>query len=259
MDTHHCIWCLEPATGGHEEHIIPEAIGCPTGFVLPSTVVCRKCNNGLADLDQAVIDEFDFVAFIAGVPRKKGRPPAIRNRGNVLATVEPSGPTYTFNMESTPVKAHDGSRLAGYRGSKRNIRANLSTQGQVAKIDFDTPLGQTPKFVRGITKIAFSSLAYFLGAPLARSSTFEPIRRFVMDGVGERHLMLTFGSDSTYRNEAWPPYVSPSGDYSVTFRIASVEFLVDLSEEESLLNMFQSKMPEFFGEKNWCTLPIKSA
>jgi len=257
MLSHRCIWCLEHADGGHEEHIIPEAIGCPPGFVLPSTVVCRKCNNGLSDLDQAVIDEFDFHTFMAGVPRKKGRSPAIRSRGNVLATVEPSGPTYTFNMDPTPIRAHDGSHLAGYRGSKRDIRAKLSKQGQVGKIDFETPFGQSPKFVRGITKIAFSSLAYFLGAPLALSPAFSPIRRFVKDGVGERHLMLTFGSDSTYRNQVWPPYVSPTGEYSVTFRIASAEFLVDLSEEESLLSMFQSKAPVFFGEKNWCTLPVK--
>lgn len=241
------------------EHIIPEAIGCPSGFALPGTVVCRKCNNGLSDLDQAVIDEFDFVVFMAGVPRKKGRPPAIRSRGNVLATVEASGPTVTFNMEPMPVTAHDGSRLAGYRGSKRNIRAKISTQGQVGTIGFETPFGQSPKFVRGITKIAFSSLAYFLGAPLALSPAFSPIRRFVKDGVGERHLMLTFSSDSSYRNQVWPPYVSPTGEYSVTFRIASVEFLVDLSEEESSLSMFQSKAPEFLWGKNWCTLPIKPA
>lgn len=259
MTTHHCIWCLEPATDGHKEHIIPEALGCPHGFVLPGTVVCRKCNNDLAHLDQAVLDEFDFVVFMAGVPRKKGRKPVVRSRRNVLATVENDEPTYTFNMESYPVKAHDGSRLAGFRGSKRDVRGQLSNQDGLASIKFEIPFGQTPKFVRGITKIAFSSLAYFLGAPLARSSTFEPIRRFVMDGVGERHLMLKFGSDSTYRNEVWPPYVSPSGEYTVAFRIAYIEFLVDLSEEESLLNIFQSKMPEFFGEKNWCTLPIKSA
>lgn len=259
MLSHRCIWCLEHADGGHEEHIIPEAIGCPPGFVLPGTVVCRKCNNGLSDLDQAVIDEFDFSTFMAGVPRKKGRPPVIRSRGNVLATVEPSGPTYTFNMDPIPIKAHDGSRLAPYRGSKRDIRAKFTKQGDAATINFETPFGQNRKFLRGVTKIAFSSLAFFLGAPLARSPAFTPIRRFVRHGVGDRHLLLTFDSDSTFSNRVWPPYVSSSGEYAVTLRIASVEFLVDLSEEESLLSMFQSKAPEIFGEKNWCTLPIKPA
>jgi len=260
MSSNCCIWCLEPTDEGHEEHIIPEAIGCPPGFVLPSTVVCRSCNNGLSDLDQAVIDEFDFPAFMAGVPRKKGKSPVIRSRGNVLATVEPSGPTYTFNMDPIPHKAHDGSRLAPYRGSKRDIRGKLSKQGNTVTINFDIAFGQNRKFLRGITKIAFSSLAYFLGAPLARSATFTSIRRFVKDGIGDRHLLLTFNeNDINYSNRVWAPYVSPSGEYAVTLRIAYVEFLIDLSSEESLLSTFQSKASEIFGEKKWCILPTKTS
>lgn len=75
---------------------------------------------------QAVIDEFDFRVFMAGVSRKKGRLPVIRSRGNVVATVEQDGPTYTFNMDPVPVTAHDGSRLAPYRGSRRDIRAKFT-------------------------------------------------------------------------------------------------------------------------------------
>ena len=258
MSSDICIWCLEHADGKHEEHIIPEALGCPAGFVLPSTVVCRKCNNGLADLDQAVIDEFDFQVFMAGVPRKKGKPPVIRSRGNVVATAEKNGPTYTFNMDPVPMTAHDGSRLAPYRGSKRNIRAKLVKEGNASRISFDIPFGQSRKFLRGITKIAFSSLAYYLGAPLARSPAFFAVRNFVKQGIGNRHLLMTFDSDGKYSNRVWPPYISPSGDYAVTFRLASIEFLVDLSEEESLIPMIRSKASEFLGEKKWCTLPIEA-
>lgn len=255
MSSELCIWCLEHAKGKHEEHIIPEALGCPKGFVLPGTVVCLRCNNGLGHLDQAVINEFDFQVFMAGVPRKKGRPPAIRSRGNVLATIEPSGPTYTYNMDPVAITAHDGSRLAPYRGSKRDIRAKFTKQGHLAAINFDIPFGQNPKFLRGVTKIALSSLAYFLGAPLARSPAFNSIRRFVREGVGNRHLLVTFDSDATYFNRVLAPNVSPSGEYAITFRIGSVEFLVDLSEKESLLGVFQAKALETFGENNWCTLP----
>ncbi|MEO7623235.1 MAG: HNH endonuclease [Gallionella sp.] len=257
MDSHCCIWCLGIAEGGHEEHIIPEALGCPPGFVLPGTVVCRKCNNNLAHLDQAVLDEFDFPVFMAGVPRKKGKKPIIRSRGNVLATVEKDGPTYTFNMESYPVKGHDGSHLAGFRGSKRDVRGKFSKQGDGAAISFDVSFGQSPKFVRGITKIAFSSLAYFLGAQTALSSSFNPVREFVRDGIGKRHLLLMFGEDKTYRNNVLAPYVSPTGEYSIALRIACIEFLVDLSEKESNFMTFQSKMPEFRGSKDWCVLPVK--
>lgn len=252
-----CIWCLEHAEGKHEEHIIPEALGCPPDFVLPGTIVCRKCNNGLADLDQAVIDEFDFQTFISGVPKKKRRPPAIRSRGNVIATVERDGPTYSINMDSVPVKAHDGSQLAPYRGSKRDVRAKFAKEGNVARINFDIPFGQNRKFLRGITKIAFSSLTFFLGAPLACSPIFSSIRNFVRHDIGNRHLLLSFNSDNTYTNRVWPPYVSSSGNYTVAFRLVTIEFLVDLSEDESFFTTAQSKASELLGEKNWCTLPIK--
>ncbi len=257
MSDQRCIWCLEQSEGNHEEHIIPEALGCPSGFVLPGSVVCRRCNNGLADLDQAVINEFDFLTFMAGVPRKKGKPPAIRSRGNVLGTVEKSLPTMTFNMEGASVKAHDGSRLAPYRGSQRDVRAKFSKHGESANLSFEIPFGQSQKFVRGTVKIGFSALAFFLGASLARSPVFAPIRHFVLNGTGSRHIMLTFDDDTTYTNRAWPPYVTPSGEYAVMFRIAFVEFLVDLSEQESFLREFQFQASKIFGNENWCTLPIR--
>ncbi len=250
-----CIWCLGPAKSDHQEHIIPEAIGCPDGFVLPGTVVCRKCNNGLAHLDKAVVEEFDFLVFMAGVPRKKGRPPIVKSRGNVVASVESTGPTYTFNMEAHSVPAHDGSTLAPFRGSRRNIRAKFSRDGNAATVSFAQPFGDNPKFVRGLTKIAFSSLAYFLGAPLARDSIFNPIRNFVLFGSGKRHVVLSAARDAEYRNSAWSPYVSESGGYAVTFRIAQVEFLVDLTEGESDLPIFEAKAREQYGDVGWCTLP----
>ncbi len=259
MTLHRCIWCLEPAECGHVEHIIPEALGCPPEFVLPGTVVCRKCNNNLAHLDQAVLDEFDFIAFMAGVHRKKGKKPVVRSRGNVLATVEGDGPTYTFNMESYPVKAHDGSRLAGFRGSKRDVRGHLSRQAGMASIKFEIPFGQSAKFVRVVTKIAFSALAYFLGAQIALSSSFNPVRDFVRQGKGRRHLLMSSSDDKAYRNTVWAPYISPSGEYSVELRIATINFLLDLSEKESNLALFQSGMSELFVGKVWCVLPKEQA
>jgi len=250
-----CIWCLGPARGDHQEHIIPEAIGCPDGFVLPGTVVCQKCNNGLAHLDQAVADEFDFLVFMAGVPRKKGRPPVIKNRGNAIASVESTGPTYTFNMEKYAVTAHDGSTVAPYRGTQRNIRASFSKEGDFATVSFNLAFGSNPKFVRGLTKIAFSSLAYFLGASLARDSRFGAIRDFVLTGNGKRHVLLSKARDTAYRNSAWAPYVSESGGYAVTFRIAQIEFLVDLTESESDLAIFEAKAQELYGDVGWCNLP----
>jgi hypothetical protein len=101
-----CIWCLNESTVNHVEHIVPEALGCPDNFVLTNEEVCIKCNNGLGHIDQAVIDDFDFPAFMAGIPRKGGKPPIISSRGNVKGAVEPNGPGISFNMEKHAVKDH---------------------------------------------------------------------------------------------------------------------------------------------------------
>src|ERR1035437_9160986 len=123
---HRCIWCSGIANGRDIEHIIPQALGCPTNFVLAGTSVCLKCNNGLAHLDRAVSDEFDFLTFVSGVPRKNGKQPVISSRGNVRGTYKSNIPTITFNMEHHAVVAHDGSRVAAYGGSDRNVNAQFN-------------------------------------------------------------------------------------------------------------------------------------
>jgi len=253
-----CIWCLGPASGGHDEHIIPEALGCPDGFILPGDVVCRSCNNGLAHLDQAVADEFDFFSFGAGIPRKRGRAPAIKSRGNAIATIEPTGPTYSFNMESYPVTAHDGTTLAPFKGGQRNIRVNCSKGGQEATLSFNISIGDNPKFIRGLTKIALSSLAYFVGASVARSSRFDAIREFVIKGKGVRYVMVKAPESNEYSNCAWVPYLSESGDYVCIFRIAVCEFVVDLGPTQSALTELEVKACEIYGETGWSILPARN-
>ena len=201
-----CIWCKEAGTPRAVEHIIPEALGCPDGFILSGGAVCRACNNGLAHLDQAVVDDLDVLAFMNNVPRKRGRPPQIRNRGNVVATRGPAGPEISFNMNPYAVTGHDGTKLAALGNSDRNIRASLERDGRLATVSFSVTIGQSKKFVRGIVKIALSSLAYFLGRDLALSAEFDPARTFVREGVGARPVLLMPSSTRSYRNQVWPPY-----------------------------------------------------
>jgi hypothetical protein len=250
-----CIWCLSHCEGTHEEHIIPEAMGCPPGLTLPGSVVCRGCNNGLADLDQAVIDEFDMLTFLAGVPRKKGKPPVIRSRGNVVGSRDDHGSAITFNMENRPVKAHDGTTAAAYRGTNRNIRAKFNTDENLACVQFQVPFGQGQKFLRGLTKIAFSSLTYFHGPSVALHTAFDPIRAFVRTGVGKRHVLMRGSDDKKYINRVWAPYVSQSNGYALTFRLACMEFLVDLSAEETYIPMFYSQAMSLYGKDGWTMLP----
>lgn len=131
-----CIWCKNIIGSRTREHIIPEPLGNPADFMLE---LCRPCNNSIGHLDQAVIDEFDIPIFNAGIPRKRGKPPIISNRGNVEGRVTPTGPEIHINMESHQVISPTGITIASFRGSNRNIKS-------IMKQDDDTLIVQEIPF-----------------------------------------------------------------------------------------------------------------
>lgn len=255
MKTALCIWCSRPASDRDAEHIFPEALGCPDHLVLPGTVVCRNCNTGLAHLDQAVADEFDLVAFLKRIPRKGGRPPEIVSRGNMFARIETTGPEIFFNLEPFAVTSPKGRKLAPYRGGLRDIRPNIRRNGPVGHVSFDQPFGQGKKFVRGITKIAFSAFTFLCGADLARSSRFDGVRTYVRHGGTKRHTMIRPAPDDTYTLAAHPPWSGPDGEYCIEIRIDTIQFLVDLSTSESLFPTLKAKALETYGPDGWSILP----
>lgn len=237
------------------EHIIPEALGCPENFVLTDGVVCKSCNNGLAHLDRAVFDDFDMIAFLANVPRKGGRAPSVRGRGNLVATLGSDGPEISINMDPEARVAHDGTPLGAFGRSQRNVKATFKRAGNTADMSYSADIGRSPKFVQGITKIAFSAFAYFRGPEAALSEQFAPIRAFVRSGAGQRPVLMTLSEDMLYRNEAWPPYRSEHDEYSIVFRLAVAEFLVDLSPHLSLSAVFKEKLPDLYSTKSWVWIP----
>lgn len=257
MKNTRCIWCQGPAGGHHVEHIVPEVIGCPPNFVLPAEIICLSCNNGLGHLDQAVADDFDFVSFQAGIPRKKGRPAGITGRGNVYGLRGANGPEIFFNMDPVPILASDGTHVAAYRGSERNIKANLEKGESCAQISFQVTFGQAKKFQRGIYKIALSALVYFIGPKELYKPKYDQLRQYVRKGSGTRHFIVLAETDSgDYHHKFVPPFVSPTGDYVLEFRLACVRFIVDLSESESYLPKIAEAANREVGEKGWTVVPI---
>lgn len=250
-----CIWCKRENSDTAMEHIIPEALGCPYGFTLAGGLVCHRCNNGLAHLDRAVIDDFDITTFTANVPRKKGKSPVIRSRGNMIGTHGTGGPEISINMERHPVVAQNGTVLGAFGKSDRNINATLTQDGANAEIKFSVSIGENPKFVRGIFKIGFSSLVYFLGEGIAHSPMFDPIRDFVRHGTGKRFVLVRGSENVSFQNQAWAPYKSPSGYFASTFRLAAMEFFVDLSPDHSLLPKLKNLAMLTMGKTGWTWLP----
>lgn len=252
-----CIWCLREAADVDVEHVFPDCLGCPPDLVLPGTVVCRSCNSGMAVLDQAVADEFDLLALMGGVPRKGGRAPEVGNRGNVHGRVTAAGPELFFNLETHPVLSLSGRRLAPARGRPRDIRPTITQDGVLTKIEFDVAFGQSKNFVPGIFKIALNSTAFLLGADVAAQPEFQGVRDFVRKRIGARHLILSAADDNKFSLAAFPPWKASDGSYAIELRIATIRFLVDLSNDESHFPLFLAKATEMYGEEGWTTLPAQ--
>jgi len=88
-----------------------------------------------------------------------------------------------------------------------------------------------------------------------RSGTVEDAwRGFVRSGTGARHILLR-GSEG-FRNQAWPPYKSPSGYFISVFRLAATEICVDLSPGHSMFPILKEQAMQILGKTGWTWLPI---
>lgn len=250
-----CIWCKKTNQASSLEHIIPEVVGCPEGFVLSNGEVCRSCNNTLGRVDRAVAHEFDFVLHHFNIPGKRGKPPEIRSRGNVVATSAPH--EISFNMDAKPAIAHDGSRLGSFGRSDRNVAASFEVQGEFTHVSYDVEFGKDTNFVRGVVKIAFETLAFFLGGEFALDPQFDKIRQYVLDKKGKRSILIREGEDMKFKNQAWPPYIK-AGEYAVVLRLAMAEFFVDLGPSHKLVDEIRSQSLRVLGEKGWTQLPLNA-
>ena len=177
--------------------------------------MCKAHNNGLGHLDQAVVDQFDVCRFENKVPTKKGKSPEVNSRGNMVAYWEDHKPVILINTGRHPISIQD-KRLGAFGGSTRNVHATGWSEGETGKMFFSFPLGNSPKFVRDIVKIAFSSLAYSIGPEKVLTDRFDPIRDFVLEGKGDRKIIWLLAGDQTYRNVVWAP-INEAGDFSHLF------------------------------------------
>jgi len=252
----YCIWCLQPASDRDVEHIFPEALGCPAHLTLSGTTVCRKCNNGLAHLDQVVADDFDFLTVMDGIPRKGGRPPEIASRGNVYGVGAAEGPVIFFNLESVSHTTPNGKTVAPFRGRERDIRPSMKRMADgKGEVSFEVAFGQHRKFARGLYKIALSSIAYLLGPERALQEKYDWVRGYVRHGGARRHVLLTAAASPGFGLASYPPFVSESGEEAMDIRIGPAEFLLDLTENEVQLMSLVNKAREQFGAENFSIFP----
>jgi hypothetical protein len=249
-----CIFCKEKGKKGSIEHIIPEALGCPENLVLKNGEVCEDCNNGLGHLDDALINAFDLIRFQAKVPGKKGKLPTIISRGNFIAEYVDGEPKIYINPTNKPVKLKDG-RVIGPSGkSKRNIDLKISIDGKMANVNMGFKIGEDPKAVRALFKIAYEYICFQFGESEVLQEKYDNIRSYIVTGSPKRKVVAITPDSSSYENRIWAPYISEEGYYSVALRIAVLEFMVDLSPEMTLFERFKKEL-EKSAEFEWNYFP----
>ncbi len=239
-----CILCKKEHSTKAIEHIVPEAIGCPTEFVLQNGEVCENCNNRLGFLDREVASPFDVLAFHAGVPRKDNKLPVVLGRGNFVGQHTNEGKTIFINMDPKSISAEHGVRLGAYGKSQRNIKADLKVNGNVAQVTFDLEFRFSKRFVRGLYKIALEALTYFTGTSEALNTRYDSIREYITKGTPERKALAAFTGDTSYAHRILPPFRLGERGHRIFLRLAVVEFVVDLTPDISTYEAVLEKINE---------------
>lgn len=251
-----CIWCKRPVRKANVEHILPDSLGCPPGFLLRDCV-CMPCNNALGHVDQALLRQFEILAFMRGVPRKGGRPPVVNNWSAIRGHYGATGPELFINAGPQTVEAL-GKNL--HAASPRNgIHAVTIDRphivGQESRITFKLEFGREPKFRRAIYKVAFGTLAFHLGAAEALRDVYDPLRAFVRKGQGEFDALVMSAGEMNGSHYFCPPII-PEGCTMPILDIAifGVSFGLDLDPEQKGLAQMRERLTER-QVQNWMVLP----
>lgn len=251
-----CIWCRRPTSSNEPvEHIVPHAIGCPEDFILTNGEVCAACNNGMGHLDQALVQDIEVYAALAGVPNKAGRTSRISGFGNMRADIEGDGLVYRFNMERHPVEIRPGVMLAGYRGKPRDVDAEMRVENGQAEIVFGLEFGVSPKVARALVKLGAEYVCWTLGREIAADAIQGAVADFVLRGNGYRPVVLFAGDKDKYEHVFGTILQTEKGHYCCIFRLAHMHVMVDLTPDVSAFPAFAEALYKDHGRECWTTLP----
>jgi len=205
--------------------------------------MCKECNNGLAHLDVALADSFDFARFFVNQPSKKGQGPSVTGRSNLLATVRDGEPVIQVNLGPGDVKLPDGRFLKAPTNSTHSVKAQMKQIGAQVEVHFEAQAFQNPKFSRAAHKVAIGVIAATLGREAALSHSLNPAREFVLSGAGpKRSVLCRIPPGWRYFNTVWPPYTSEDG-YCVVVTLSGIELVVDCTPNQTSITKLLKLIP----------------
>ncbi len=250
----HCIWCLKPIRKGSEEHVLPDALGCPPQLILP-VGVCMACNNGLGHVDQALIRQFEIAAFVKGVRRKKGKPPAINMWAPIKGQYVDGQPEIHLNAGPQTIETL-GRQLpaASAANGITKVSFDAPAVGQQATITFTQEMGREPKLARALLKVALGSVAIHWGLEQARDPRFDAVRAFVKKGAGHFDILMTEGQPGCAQHVSGP--LLREGDVYpvVEITLFGIAFVVDTDPAQAGLAVLRDAF-EKDGCATWMILP----
>ena len=249
-----CIWCLQTDQKPSREHIVPEVLGCPSDWILSNGEVCELCNNRLGFLDRVLADEFDLLRLHVGQVGKRGKPPKITGRPNLRGERRPYGPDILVNMGRKIANHPHYGVIRPPTGNPRDVQADFSVDGSIARIRIRVQVGATKEFARAIHKIAFTWLAKAQGPGVAWRKTFSAVRDFVLCATGTRYVLGKPARQSEY-HRAGTVYSWGDGCSCVEFTICGNSFMVDLSPRQQVLPVLVGEMSRTHGRNGWGILP----
>jgi hypothetical protein len=246
-----CIFCRGRSDNAPPEHIIPEALGCPETAVLSHDEVCGRCNNGLAYLDQALLNSLDIPRLLVGQKGKRGRGPFVDGRRNISATVKDGELSLFINAGPGDVTLPNGRVLKAPDGTARSVVATEAISGDRIRIRIRAKLLHDPRLPRALHKIAIEAVAFFLGVDRALDRSLDVARNYALTGDGgPRKIYMLHGEHQEYRNHLWPPYQS-GRDLVVPIRLVAFEFLVDLTPAQSCLPRLSEAFSVIGADRTW--------
>lgn len=145
-----------------------------------------------------------------------------------------------------------GKKLPSASASNGITDLKFTASGGVGKITFSQEFGHDPKFVRGLYKTAFESLALHSGIEAASVPAYDPVRGFVTDGVGSFRVLMLADQDAL-GHALLPGYVPPGCSHPIMgMVIFGLSFIADLDPGQAGLNHVHTTAPS---DEKWIFLP----